>query len=125
MLTLLAQLHAQAPMRPWTGWAPAWGLIGMALAGQPGCRCRCRAAAGAQRRGAHASSGRRCSASAAMWASRCVSQLGAGCRRALDFGRVRPAQRCQWLALTEPMITPARRRPGPALRPGDCVPCGP
>jgi hypothetical protein len=24
MLALLAQLHAQAPIEPWTGWAPAW-----------------------------------------------------------------------------------------------------
>jgi pimeloyl-ACP methyl ester carboxylesterase len=40
MLQMLAQLHAQAPIATldWVGTSMG-GLIGMALAGTPGCRC--------------------------------------------------------------------------------------
>lgn len=47
MLALLAQVHAQAPVRTldWVGTSMV-GLIGMVLAGQPGaCRCLCRSSA--------------------------------------------------------------------------------
>ena len=46
MLALLGHLHQQSPLQTldWVGTSMG-GLIGMAVCGQPGCRCLCRCAA--------------------------------------------------------------------------------